>query len=88
MGLLMGRRKYRGPMLTVEHAFMAHAILRIRCTRCDHYTNIYAWKMYEARREKIVEMPLGRPVPGFWCRGCRRKVSAVLTVAGYFDYGT
>jgi hypothetical protein len=75
-------------MLTVEHAFMAHAVLRVHCTRCDHHTNMYSWAMYNARKEKIETMPLGQPVPGFWCRGCRRNVAAVMTVVGYFDYGT
>jgi len=84
----MGRKRYRGPMLTVENAFEAHAVLRITCTHCDHYTQIFAWKMYNLRKEKIQDMRLGQPVPGFRCRGCRRAVSAVMTVAGYFDYGT
>ena len=84
----MGRKKFRDKIITVEHAFQAHAVLRITCTRCGHDTNQYAWKIYEARKEKIMDMPLGQPLPGFRCRSCRRKVAAVLTVAGFFDYGT
>lgn len=84
----MGRKKFRGPIVTVQDAFAAHAVLQVTCTRCGHDTNMYAWKIYQARKEKILDMPVGKPVPGFRCRGCRRLVDAVLTVAGFVDYGT
>jgi hypothetical protein len=84
----MGRKKFRDPIITVEHAFQAHAVLRITCTRCGHDTNKFAWKIYEARPNDLQNMKLGQPIPGFRCRACRRSVAAVLTVAGYFDYGT
>ncbi len=80
----MGFKKYRGPVETVEQAMMAHAVLVIACTGCDHRTREYAWKLWH-RAPKAVAMPLGKPVPGFRCRRCRRRVEVMMRVAGEWD---
>ena len=84
----MGRKKFRDEIITADDALAAHAVLRVTCTRCGHDTNMYAWKIYNVRRTRVQTMLIGKPVPGFRCRGCRRLVDAVLTVAGFVDYGT
>jgi hypothetical protein len=84
----VGRKKYSGPLHTVEHAFMAHGVLRITCQRCKHYKQLFAWKVYELARDKIVGMPLDKPISGFKCRGCGRGATVVVRMVGTFDYGT
>ena len=83
----MGRNKFRDLIITVEDAFQAHAVLQVKCTRCGHYTNKYAWTIFNARPKDLENMKLGQPLPGFRCRACRRSVSAVLTVAGFLIMG-
>lgn len=78
----MGFKKYRGPVETVEDALMAHAVLSITCQNCRHGTRMWAWRIYEKAKEKVITMPLKKPVGGFWCKFCRHSVQVVLTVAG------
>jgi hypothetical protein len=76
----MGFKKYRGPVETVEQAMMAHAVLVITCQECGHSRRRYAYRLWD-QVPKAAGWPLGKPLPGFQCRACRRSVAAVLTVA-------
>jgi hypothetical protein len=75
----MSTKKYKGPIETVEHAMMAHMVVTVECTLCSHWSTMWAWRIYEAWKDKAAATPLGTPVPGFWCRKCQRQVHAVIT---------
>lgn len=86
----MGLKKYTGPLHTVEHAMMAHAVLTVTCQNCKHKNQMFAWRLYNAVKDKmrLVTMPLDKPTRGFRCKWCRRSVAVVIRVAGIFEYGT
>lgn len=74
----MGLKKYSGPIKTVAHAMQAHMVVTVTCASCGHWRTMWAWRIYEAWKDKIAEVPLRKPVPGFWCRDCRRGVDATI----------
>lgn len=79
VGAGMSFKKYRGPIETVEHAMMRHAVVTIECQRCTYYTSEYAWKLYN-RSEKARAILLHTPVSGFACRQCGPGARAVIAM--------
>ena len=75
--------KYRGPIDTVEHALMAHAICIMTCQRCRRHRRKWAYRIYEQVGEHVIGMPLRKPVPGFYCTCCKRQVLVVIDVDHY-----
>jgi len=76
----MSYKKYRGPVETIEHAMMAHMVVTVKCTRCPQWTNMWAWKLYERLKMKGNQSsPLRKPLDGFYCRGCHRRVQAIVS---------
>jgi hypothetical protein len=76
----MGFKKYRGPVHTVHQAMMASAVVVITCQSCRHNRRMWAWRIYELAKDRVLSMPLGKPVGGFFCKGCRRSAKAVIAV--------
>jgi hypothetical protein len=72
----MGFKKYQGPIETVAQAMMAHLVVTVTCQACRRWTLMWAWRLYQLPGAK--HLPLFRPVPGFRCSGCRRRVTAVM----------
>ena len=75
---MSSRPSYRGPINTVEHAFWAGMVLSIRCQRCRRSRSEWAYLLC-LRRPKAKAMPLGRPVPGFYCQGCKHRVEVYIS---------
>jgi len=77
----MGYRRYRGPVHTVEQAMFADMPVRITCESCGYFRQMHAFelmrKLSKKRREKGVN--LWEPVSGFFCRGCKRNVKAIIS---------
>lgn len=71
--------RYRGPILTVEHAVQAHRRIRITCqgAGCGRERTMSAFKLYMASI-KTLPLPLGKPVGPFRCKVCRRRVKVVI----------
>jgi hypothetical protein len=80
----MGFKKYRGIVNTVETAMMAHRVLDIRCLACRHRTNCWAYKINQ-RGAAWGNLPLNKPVRGFYCRSCKRSVLVILRADGPWD---
>jgi hypothetical protein len=74
----MGTRRYRGPVTTVEQAMFADMPVNIICQRCAHFRQMHAYLLMRLN-SKAAQIPLWKAVPGFYCKGCRRKVTAVIT---------
>jgi|HubBroStandDraft_6_1064221.scaffolds.fasta_scaffold914523_2 hypothetical protein len=74
----MGFRPYRGPVNTVEQAVFTDMPLRITCQGCAHFEIIHSFRLMQ-RSRKAAAMSLWRPVSGFYCKGCRRKMAVVIT---------
>lgn len=74
----MSFKRYKGPVETVYQAVMAHMVVTVECTTpgCDHWSTMWAWRIYEKWKNGIVDIPLDVPVDRFWCRECRRRVFA------------
>lgn len=79
----MGQPRYRGPVETVEQAVWAGRVLAITCQHCRRTSFKWAWTLFHAHAASGA-FPLYAAIPGFWCTGCRRKVSVVMVprVAG------
>jgi hypothetical protein len=69
---------YRGPIDTVEHAMLAGMVLDITCQRCSRPRSEWAYQLCQ-RRPAARPVPLNRTVPGFYCLGCRRRVSVYIS---------
>ena len=80
----MGFKKYRGAVVNVETAMMAHRVLEIRCLACGHVSSRWAYKI-NMRGADWGKLPLGKPVRGFRCLPCRRSVLVRLTASGPWD---
>ena len=77
----MGTRRYRGLIMTLEQAMFADMPVRITCERCSRFRQMHAFalmRMLGAKRRQI-GIRLGEPASGFYCRGCRQKVTAVVS---------
>ena len=72
----MGYRKYHGPVTTLQEAVNAGITFRLACPSCENVTMMYAWTILQGRKGKDVD--LGKAVPGFRCKWCKRRVSVVL----------
>jgi hypothetical protein len=71
--------RYRGPINTVEHAFLAGMVLSIRCQRCRWSRSEWAYLLC-LRRPKVKELPLRQLVSGFYCHGCKHSVEVYISV--------
>ena len=75
---MSSRPSYRGPINTVEHAFMAGMVLNIRCQRCRRSRSEWAYLLC-FRGPKARAMPLRQSVSGFYCQGCKRSVEVYIS---------
>jgi hypothetical protein len=73
----MGARRYRGPVETVEQASFADMPIRIVCLQCKHFRQMHAYEFVRCHR-RAAKTLLRTPVPGFYCKACRRKVTVVI----------
>ena len=74
----MGQPRYRGPVETVEQAVWAGRVLSITCQNCRRTVSKWAWTLCNEHAGARA-FPLRAAIPGFWCSGCRRRVSVVMT---------
>jgi hypothetical protein len=74
----MGTRRYHGPVRTVEQAMFADMPVSITCLRCSRFRKMHAYQLLRLDR-RTAEMPLWKPVSGFYCKLCRRKVMVMIT---------
>jgi hypothetical protein len=74
----MGFRRYRGPVTTVEQAMFADMPVAIQCQSCSHVRRMHAFTLMRTNK-KAAKMPLGPPVAGFYCKGCRKRVSVIIS---------
>lgn len=70
---MSSRPSYRGPIKTVEHAFMASTVLNIRCQRCHGSRSEWAYLLC-LRRPRAKELALRQAIGGFHCHGCKHSV--------------
>jgi len=75
----MGFRRYKERVDNLEQAVWAGAVLDITCQRCKRTSSNWAWLVYNRRGTKLTnETPMRTPVAGFYCKGCRRKVTVIM----------
>jgi hypothetical protein len=70
--------RYRGPVHTVEQAFLAGMVLSIRCRRCRRARSEWAYLLC-LRRPRAKALPLHQEVGGFFCRGCKRSTKVTIS---------
>jgi hypothetical protein len=69
---------YRGPIETVEHALLAGMVLDNTCQRCNRPRAEWAYKLLQ-RRPSARRVPLNKAVDGFYCLGCRHRVTVYIS---------
>ena len=71
----MGTRRYRGAVTTLEQAMFAQMPVRVACDTCGHFQQTHAYELMRklSRKRKENGVKLWQPIPGFYCRGCRRE---------------
>jgi hypothetical protein len=74
----MGLRRYHGPITTVEQAVFADLPILITCQECAHFRQMHSYQLKRMRPDAGA-LPLWKAVRGFYCKGCRRKVTVVIT---------
>lgn len=75
----MSFKRYKGPIETIEDAMKAHMVVTITCERCLRWRGMWAWKIWNAK-PWARELPLGKAITGFRCKGCRQPVVVVITI--------
>ena len=74
----MGFRRYHGPVTTVEQTVFADMPVIVTCQRCSRFRRMHAFQLKQMKPD-AGSIKLWRAVSGFYCRGCRRKVTVVIT---------
>ncbi len=74
----MQRRKPQGPVRTLADSHEADYLVTVHCQTCDARTQMHPYKLL-SRHEKLACAALDAPLPGFWCKACRRRVSVVIS---------
>lgn len=69
---------YRWPIETIEHAMLAGMVVRITCQRCSRPRSEWAYKLCQ-RMPVARAVPLNQTVHGFYCLGCRHRVSVYIS---------
>jgi hypothetical protein len=77
------KARYKGRIDTVGDAAMADHNVEIACTRCSNSRHMYAYKLASIAN-RCADIPLGLPVPGFYCKWCRQSVEAIVRSMGPF----
>lgn len=77
------KRRYECRIDSVGDAVMADHNVEVACTNCSHTQRMYAWKLAHAAA-RGPDIPLGVPMPGFFCRWCQRPVEAIVRSTGPF----
>jgi hypothetical protein len=78
----MGARKtYRGPIHTLEQARLADMPVRITCEACGNFRQMHAFELTRklSRNRRDTALNLWEPVPGFYCKFCKRGVRAIIS---------
>jgi hypothetical protein len=74
----MGRRNYRGTVITLADACAADYLVQVTCERCKARKQMHPWLLIR-RREALKPAMLETPLPGFRCTACRRSVRAIVS---------
>lgn len=74
--VLMGFRRYRGPVDTVEQAAMADLTVYVRCLRCGHEKMFWTRGLMKLSR-RAHRLPLREPVSAFRCQMCRSDEAVI-----------
>ncbi len=74
----MGRRNFRGPVITLADSCEANYLVIVICGRCETRRQMHPYKLL-AGHDALLHAKLGTFMPGFFCKTCRRSVSATIT---------
>lgn len=74
----MGFRRYHGPVTIVEQAVFADMPSIITCQRCSRFRQMHTFQLKQMKLD-AGQIPIWTHVAGFYCKGCRRKVTVVIT---------
>ena len=77
----MARPSYRGPVHTLEQARLADMPVRVTCTACGAFRQMHAFELEQkvSAKPQMRTLNLWEPLAGFFCKGCKRSVRAVVS---------
>lgn len=77
----MAKASYHGPVHTLEQAVRADMPVRVTCAECGHFRQMHAFELTQkvGKNQKLRDLNLWEPVPGFRCVWCKRSVRAVVS---------
>jgi hypothetical protein len=64
-------------VVTVGDSCEADYLVLVICGRCETKRQMHPYRLIAAKKE-IALAPLGKPMPGFFCKTCRSSVSATV----------
>ena len=76
----MGRHNFHGRVETLGDSCQADYLVMVICDRCQTQKQMHPYKLIAAKK-LLTTAPLGSPLPGFFCKTCRRSTSVTITVA-------
>jgi len=74
----MGRRNFHGQVLTLGDSCQADYLVMVVCDRCHAQKQMHPYKLIAANKS-LTNAALGVPLPGFFCKSCRRSARATVT---------
>ncbi len=74
----MGRRNYHGAVDTIGDSCQADYLVMVTCETCGAQKQMHPFKLIAANKA-LTTASLGEPLPGFFCKRCRRSARAVVT---------
>ena len=77
----MRQASYRGPVHTLAQALRADLPVRVTCTECGAFRQMHAFELSQkvSGKRHLATLNLWEPTPGFFCKGCKRSVRAVVS---------
>lgn len=74
----MLRRKLSKPLRALADACEADYLIVIRCEECGSKKQMHPYRLISQNKD-LAKAPLGKPVPGFLCKSCRRRTRVVIS---------
>lgn len=74
----MGRRNFHGQVETIGDSCQADYLVIVACGQCGTQKQMHPYKLIAAKKALTTAM-LGRSLPGFFCKLCRRSTSVTIT---------
>jgi hypothetical protein len=74
----MGRHNFHGAIETIGDSCQADYLVMVACEQCRAEKQMHPYRLISAN-QTLTSAALGVPLPGFFCKHCRRSARAIVT---------